>query len=53
MKKTFLNIAMMATAVLAMSACSSTKKISENNSNDITHLTADEELDPEYKEHHH
>ena len=48
MKKTFLNIAMMATAVLAMSACSSTKKISENNSNDMTHLTADDDLDPEF-----
>ena len=48
MKKTFLNIAMMATVALAMSACSSTKKISDNKSNDMTSMTADDELDPEF-----
>ena len=31
MKKTFKNIAMMATILLALSACSSTKKISDIN----------------------
>ena len=48
MKKTFLNIAMMATVALAMSACSSTKKISDNKSNDMTSMTADDDLDPEF-----
>ena len=47
MKKTFKNIAMMATALLALSACSSTKKVSDNKSNDMTSMTTEEDdIDP-------
>lgn len=48
MKKTFKNIAMMATALLALSACSSTKKISDNKSNDMTSMTQEDDIDPEF-----
>ena len=49
MKKTFKNIAMMATALLALSACSSTKKVSDNKSNDMTSMTTEEDdIDPEF-----
>ena len=49
MKKTFKNIAMMATALLALSACSSTKKVSGNKSNDMTSMTTEEDdIDPEF-----
>ena len=49
MKKTFKNIAMMATALLALSACSSTKKVSDNKSNDMTSMTNEEDdIDPEF-----
>ena len=48
MKKTFNNIALTATVLLALSACSSTKKISDNKSNDIVSMTTEEEIDPEF-----
>ena len=48
MKKTFNNIALTATVLLALSACSSTKKISDNKSNDIVSITTEEEIDPEF-----
>ena len=48
MKKTFNNIALTATVLLALSACSSTKKISDNRSNDIVSMTTEEEIDPEF-----
>ena len=48
MKKTFNNIALTATVLLALSACSSTKKISDNKSNDIASMTTEEEIDPEF-----
>ena len=49
MKKTFKNIAMMATALLALSACSSTKKVSDNKSKDMTSMTTEEDdIDPEF-----
>ena len=49
MKKTFKNIAMIATALLALSACSSTKKVSDNKSNDMTSMTTEEDdIDPEF-----
>ena len=48
MKKTFNNIALTATVLLALSACSSTKKISDNKSNDIGSMTIEEEIDPEF-----
>ena len=49
MRKTFKNIAMMATALLALSACSSTKKVSDNKSNDMTSMTTEEDdIDPEF-----
>ena len=48
MKKTFKNIAMMATVLLAFSACSSTKKISDNKSNDMTSMTEEDDIDPEF-----
>ena len=48
MKKTFNNIALTATVLLALSACSSTKKISVNKSNDIVSMTTEEEIDPEF-----
>ena len=48
MKKTFNDIALTATVLLALSACSSTKKISDNKSNDIVSMTTEEEIDPEF-----
>ena len=48
MKKTFNNIALTATVLLALSACSSTKKISDNKSNDIVSMTTEEEIHPEF-----
>ena len=48
MKKTFNNIALTATVLFALSACSSTKKISDNKSNDIVSMTTEEEIDPEF-----
>ena len=48
MKKTFNNIALTATVLLVLSACSSTKKISDNKSNDIVSMTTEEEIDPEF-----
>ena len=49
MKKTFQNIAMMATVLLTFSACSSTKKSSDNKSNDMTSMTTEEDdIDPEF-----
>ena len=48
MKKTFNNIALTATVLLALSACSSTKKISDNKSNDIVSMTTEVEIDPEF-----
>ena len=48
MNKTFNNIALTATVLLALSACSSTKKISDNKSNDIVSMTTEEEIDPEF-----
>ena len=44
MKKTFNNIALTATVLLALSACSSTKKISDYKSNDIVSMTTEEEI---------
>ena len=46
MKKTFKNIAMMALALLALSACSSTKKISDDKSNGMTSMTNEDDIDP-------
>ena len=48
MKKTFNNIALTATVLLALSACSSTKKISDNKSKNIVSMTTEEEIDPEF-----
>ena len=48
MKKTFQNIAMMATVLLTFSACSSTKKISDNKSNNMTSMTEEDDIDPEF-----
>ena len=48
MKKTFQNIAMMATVLLTFSACSSTKKISDNKSNNMTSMTEEDNIDPEF-----
>ena len=48
MKKTFNNIALTATVLLALSACSSTKKISDNKSNDIVSITTEDDIDPEF-----
>ena len=57
MKKTFKNTAIMATVLLALSACSSTKKISDNKSNDITNMSkevdmtgkaTEDDIDPEF-----
>ena len=46
MKKTFKNIAMTALALLALSACSSTKKISDDKSNGMTSMTNEDDIDP-------